>query len=45
VLMQDVVKYQLPYGPLGMITHSLLVRGKIKKLFAYRKAAIERIFA
>jgi ligand-binding SRPBCC domain-containing protein len=44
VLMQDVVKYQLPYGPLGMITHSLLVRGKIKKLFAYRKAAIGRIF-
>ena len=45
VLMQDVVKYQLPLGPLGILAHSLLVRRKLESLFAFRKAAIERIFA
>jgi len=45
VLMQDVVKYQLPFGPLGNLTHALLVRKKLETLFAFRKAAIERIFA
>lgn len=45
VLMQDVVKYQLPFGPLGVLTHSLLVRKKLQTLFAFRKVAIERIFA
>jgi ligand-binding SRPBCC domain-containing protein len=44
VLMEDVVKYQLPFGPLGRLTHWLLVRKKIEVLFAYRKAAIELIF-
>ena len=45
VLMQDVVKYQLPFGPLGTLAHALLVRRKLQALFAFRKAAIERIFA
>jgi ligand-binding SRPBCC domain-containing protein len=45
VLMQDVVKYQLPLGPLGVVAHALLVRRKLDALFAFRKAAIERIFA
>ncbi|OQP65927.1 hypothetical protein A3860_15165 [Niastella vici] len=44
VLMQDVVKYELPMGVLGNFTHALLVRKKIEALFRYRKAAIERIF-
>jgi len=44
VLMQDVVKYELPFGVLGSLTHTLLVRKKIEALFSYRKAAIERIF-
>ncbi|WP_207514685.1 SRPBCC family protein [Longitalea luteola] len=44
VLMQDVVKYKLPFGWLGVLTHALLVRKKLEDLFAYRKAAIERLF-
>jgi ligand-binding SRPBCC domain-containing protein len=44
VLMQDVVKYQLPFGPLGVLANTLLVRKKLESLFAFRKAAIERIF-
>jgi ligand-binding SRPBCC domain-containing protein len=45
VLMLDEVKYQLPFGPLGVVVHSLLVRKKIEALFRYRKAAIERILS
>lgn len=45
VLMQDVVKYQLPLGPLGVLANALLVRKKLDSLFAFRKAAIGRIFA
>jgi ligand-binding SRPBCC domain-containing protein len=44
VLMQDVVKYQLPFGPFGVLANALLVRKKLESLFAFRKAAIERIF-
>ncbi|MCS3797741.1 hypothetical protein [Niastella sp. OAS944] len=45
VLMQDVVKYQLPLGPLGVLANALVVRRKLESLFTFRKAAIERIFA
>lgn len=45
VLMQDVVKYQLPFGPLGILANALLVRRKLESLFTFREAAIERIFA
>ena len=44
VLMKDEVRYQLPFGPIGDLTNSLLVRKKLAGLFSYRKAAIERIF-
>jgi len=35
----------LPFGPLGVIVHSLLVRKKIESLFRFRKGAIERVFS
>ena len=44
VLMKDEVKYQLPFGAIGHLANSLLVRKKLEALFRYRKAAIERIF-
>ncbi|OQP46887.1 hypothetical protein A4H97_05030 [Niastella yeongjuensis] len=44
VLMKDEVKYELPFGPIGSVANSLLVRKKLENLFRYRKAAIERIF-
>jgi ligand-binding SRPBCC domain-containing protein len=44
VLMKDEVKYKLPFGPLGTLTHALLVKKKLEALFQFRKAAIERIF-
>ena len=36
LLMTDEVKYSLPYGILGRMVHSLLVRKQIEKIFDYR---------
>ncbi len=44
VLMKDQVKYQLPFGIIGQITHSLIVRKKIKTIFAFRKEVLKKIF-
>ena len=44
VLMHDQVKYQLPFGIIGRISHSLLVRKKIENIFIYRKEVLKKIF-
>lgn len=44
ILMKDDVKYQLPFGIIGKITHSLLVRKKIENIFIYRKNILNKIF-
>ena len=33
ILMKDEIKYQLPFGIIGRITHSILVRKKIEHIF------------
>lgn len=44
VLMQDEVKYQLPFGIIGKMAHSLIVRKKIERIFNYRKEVLNKIF-
>ncbi|MCF8230222.1 MAG: SRPBCC family protein [Bacteroidales bacterium] len=44
VLMTDIVSYQPPYAFLGSIANNLLIRRQLKKIFAYRKTAMEKIF-
>jgi len=44
ILMKDDVKYELPFGIIGKITHSLLVRKNIEKIFIYRKNILNKIF-
>lgn len=44
VLMKDTVDYELPFGLLGEIAHSLLVRGKLKNIFDYRYRILEKQF-
>lgn len=44
ILMKDEVKYQLPFGIVGQITNSLLVRKKIERIFNYRKEILNKIF-
>lgn len=44
VLMKDEVKYVLPFGFIGTIAHSLIVRKKIERIFNYRKEVLNKIF-
>ena len=39
-LMRDVVRYALPFGPLGEIAHALLVRRDLERIFDFRRQAI-----
>ncbi|MEO8457889.1 MAG: SRPBCC family protein [Chloroflexota bacterium] len=43
--MRDRVQYELPFGPLGTITHKLLVQRQIKSIFDHRNRQIRKIFA
>jgi ligand-binding SRPBCC domain-containing protein len=40
----DEVQYQLPFGPFGRTAHALKVKKDVETIFAYRKAAIRKIF-
>lgn len=44
VLIKDEVKYQLPFGIIGSIFHSLIVRKKIENIFSYRKVVLDKLF-
>lgn len=44
VLMEDIVDYKLPLGPLGWLAHVLFVRKKVKQIFNYREKALTEIF-
>ena len=44
ILMKDSVKYSLPFGILGQIAHSLIVRKKLSRIFNYRKKVLNQIF-
>lgn len=44
VKMTDVVHYALPLGFLGRIMNTLMVKEKIKTIFAYRYNKIEELF-
>ena len=42
--MEDVVRYELPFGPLGRLVHALRVRRQLEEIFEFRRRAIEEIF-
>ena len=44
ILMEDIVDYKLPLGPLGWLAHTLFVRSKVKQIFDYREKALNEIF-
>ena len=39
-LMRDVVRYALPFGPLGEVAHRLVVRGDLERIFDFRHQAL-----
>ncbi len=44
VQMTDLVHYAIPYGFIGRLANSLIVKNKLKKVFAYRKEVIAHLF-
>ena len=44
VLMRDIVSYQPPFGFLGAIMNSLVIRNKLKEIFDYRVEAVNKRF-
>lgn len=44
VLMTDIVSYQPPFGILGAIANSLIIKSKLNEIFNYRTKAIEKKF-
>jgi ligand-binding SRPBCC domain-containing protein len=42
--IEDHVRYSLPFGVLGGIVHSLMVRRDVKAIFRYREQKIREIF-
>jgi len=44
VEMNDIVSYLPPFGPLGSIANRLFIRKKLKEIFDFRTAAIEKKF-
>lgn len=43
-LMTDEVTYQLPFGPVGAVAHSLFIKKDLDHIFDYRETAIRSIF-
>ena len=41
-LMRDVVRYALPFGPLGEIAHRLFVRRDLDRIFDFRTEEVAR---
>jgi len=44
VLMTDIVTYQPPFGLLGALANSLLIKNQLDHIFKYRSVALEKIF-
>jgi ligand-binding SRPBCC domain-containing protein len=41
----DEVRYVLPFGPIGRLAHTLIVKRELEKIFAYRAQVIESVFS
>ena len=44
VQMTDIVNYAIGWGFIGSIANSLIVKNKLKQVFAFREKAIKEIF-
>lgn len=44
VLMTDIVSYKPPFGFLGSIANSILIKKQLEEIFAYRTVAMEKMF-
>lgn len=44
IVMEDLLHYKMPFGFLGRIAHSLLVKPKLKAIFDYREKKLTELF-
>jgi len=44
VLMNDILHYAIPFGPIGRLTNAVYVGKQIEKIFTYREKAIKDLF-
>jgi ligand-binding SRPBCC domain-containing protein len=44
VQMNDILHCAIPFGVIGTITNKVFVRNEVKKIFAYREKAINKMF-
>ena len=44
VIMTDIVSYQPPFGILGALANSLIIKNKLNEIFDFRTKAIEKRF-
>ena len=45
VLMKDTVDYELPFGLLGRIAHTVFVKKKLENIFNYRYQFLDKYFS
>lgn len=44
VLMTDIISYKPPFGFLGSLANSILIKNQLKEIFDFRKEAVEEMF-
>ena len=44
VLMEDVIHYKIPLGPIGVLLNFLFINSKLKSIFRYRKQELIKTF-
>jgi len=42
--MTDILKYAIPFGPIGKIANSLIVKERVLEIFNFRKLKTTEIF-
>lgn len=43
-MVRDRVEYEVPFGPFGEVARRLFVARQIRRIFDFRRAAIEKVF-
>lgn len=44
VLMNDIVTYRPPFGILGKLANTMIIKKQLNSIFRYRERAVEKIF-
>jgi ligand-binding SRPBCC domain-containing protein len=44
VEMEDIIDYKVPMGILGQLVHPILVKPKLKEIFAYRQKKLIELY-